>query len=101
MKRFRNLSARRKALLLTLAVALVLMLVLRGVGVAGFNGTEVRDMDWDSNGEVTRSEILQGYSTVVVGETTEGNRVCRSYARLRDRNDALRVDCRVEFASED
>lgn len=98
MKRFRGLSTRRKVLFAILAGLLVSMLGLRALGVAGFNGTEVRDMDWDSDGAVTQAEILHGYTAVVVDETSDGKRSCRHYARLRDRSQVLRVDCRVEFA---
>ncbi|TDK27560.1 EF-hand domain-containing protein [Luteimonas aestuarii] len=78
-------------------VALILLLVagLRWAGVAGLNGTEPRQMDWNADGEVSRVEILQAYTTVVVHESVDGDRSCRSYARLRDRDNPIRVDCRV------
>ena len=97
MKRFRGMSGRRKVLLAMLVLGLVFLLALHALGIAGLNGAGVRDMDWDGDGEVTRAEILQGYSSVVVHETREGNRVCRSFRRLREGDEALRVDCRVEL----
>ncbi len=92
------MSGRRKALLATVLAALALMAAARWLGVAGFSGTQLRDMDWDSDGTVTRGEILRGYSTIAVRDTVEGRRSCRSYARLGDSANPLRVDCRVEFA---
>lgn len=95
MKRFTRLSGRRKMLFAMVALILLLVAALRWVGVAGLHGTEPRQMDWDGDGEVTRTEILQAYTTVVVSESADGNRSCRSYARLRDRANPIRVDCRV------
>ncbi len=71
-----RLSPRRKALLATVLLAMVAMLALRWMGVAGFNGTQPREMDWDEDGTATRAEILQGYTIVGVEETREGPRTC-------------------------
>jgi hypothetical protein len=95
LSRFTRLSRRRKVLFAMVALILVAVAALRWVGVAGLNGTEPREMDWNADGEVTRGEILQAYTTVVVSETEDGSRSCRSYARLRDRDTPIRVDCRT------
>jgi|HigsolmetaAR204D_1030405.scaffolds.fasta_scaffold00265_22 hypothetical protein len=91
-----RLSPRRKALLATMATVLLLMAVLGWLGVAGFSGTRPAEMDWNHDGRVTRLEILQGYTLVVVDGTVEGQRTCRRYAWLGDRANPFRVDCRTE-----
>ena len=96
---FKGLSARRKTLFVLLLVVFVLMGLLSWMGVAGFRSTPVEDMDWNADGQVSRSEILQGFTVIVVSETTEGRRVCRYYARMRDRDEPIRVDCRTEAAA--
>jgi hypothetical protein len=95
LSRFTRLSGRRKVLFAMVALILLLVAALRWIGVAGLHGTEPRQMDWNADGEVTRLEILQAYTTIVVRESVDGNRRCRSYARLRDRDTPIRVDCRV------
>ncbi len=90
-------SPRRKALLVAILLLMAAMLVLRLMGIAGFNGTQPRGMDWNDDGVATRDEILQGYTIIAVHETREGPRTCRHYARLRDREAPFRVECRVEF----
>jgi len=90
-------SPRRKALLAAVLLALAAMLVLRLLGVAGFNGTQPQEMDWDEDGVASRAEIVQGYTIVAVRETREGARTCRHYARMRDRQAPFRVECRVDF----
>jgi len=93
-----RLSPRRKALLATVLLAMVAMLALRWMGVAGFNGTQPREMDWNDDGVATRTEILQGYTTVGVDETRDGQRTCRRYARLGRGGEPFRVECRVVLA---
>ena len=90
-------SPRRKALLGAVLLMLAVMLALRLMGVAGFNGTQPRQMDWNDDGVATREEIVQGYTIVGVRETSEGRRSCRHYARLGDRDNPFRVECRVEL----
>ena len=90
-----RLSPRRKALLATVLLAMVAMLALRWMGVAGFNGTQPNEMDWNEDGVASRAEIVQGYTVIVVEETRDGPRTCRRYARLRERDAPFRVDCRV------
>ncbi|MDH5834369.1 EF-hand domain-containing protein [Luteimonas kalidii] len=92
-----HLSPRRKVLLATVLLVLVAMLVLRLMGIAGFNGTQPREMDWDDDGTASRAEIVQGYTVVAVDETRDGPRTCRRYVRLRDREAPFRVECRVVF----
>ena len=89
------LSPRRKVLLATVLLVLVAMTVLRMMGVAGFNGTQPREMDWNDDGIASRAEILQGFSVVGVEETREGPRTCRRYARLGRSEEPFRVECRV------
>jgi len=96
----RPFSAPRRALLVVMLAMLVAMLILRALDVAGFNGTAHTDMDWNGDGEVTWSEIVQGFYAVSVRETREGARVCRHYAFLRRPDDAIRVDCRVQISVE-
>src|SRR5690606_40775411 len=55
-------SPRRKALLAAVLLALAAMTALRLVGIAGFNGTQPREMDWNDYGVATCNEIWQGYS---------------------------------------
>lgn len=93
-------SPRRKALLVAVLALLAAMLVLRVMGIAGFNGTEPREMDWDGDGVATQGEILQGFTLVAVKVAQDGQRTCRTYARLRAPASPLRVDCRVEFAAD-
>ena len=99
MSRFARLSGRRKALLAAVLAMLALVGVMSWLGVAGFRGTQPRDMDWNADGTVTRGEIVQGYYAVAVRETTEGRRTCRNFVWLRDTAAPIRVECRVEFES--
>ena len=97
----RRFSPRRRLLLAAVALALLAMGVLHFLGIAGFNGTQPRQMDWNDDGIASRAEIVQGYSVVAVEEIREGPRTCRRYVRLRDRASPIRVECRVEFAADD
>ncbi|HRN61573.1 MAG TPA: hypothetical protein PK743_03205 [Luteimonas sp.] len=94
-------SPRRKALLAAVVLLLLAMAVLRLLGIAGFNGAQPRDMDWNDDGVASRAEIVQGYTVIAVEETREGPRTCRRYVRLRDRESPIRVECRVEFGNSD
>ncbi|WP_202839504.1 EF-hand domain-containing protein [Luteimonas saliphila] len=93
-------SPRRKALLAFVVLLLAAMLVLRLLGIAGFNGTAPEGMDWNDDGVASRAEIVQGYTVIAVDETREGPRSCRRYVHLRDRETPFRVECRVEFAND-
>ena len=94
------LSPRRKVLLATVLLVLVAMTVLRMMGVAGFNGTQPREMDWDDDGVATRAEILRGYSVIAVEQTRDGPRTCRRYVRLGRGDAPFRVECRVVLVPE-
>ena len=85
-------------LLAAVLALLAAMLALRFLSVAGFNGTRPDEMDWNGDGVADQSEIVQGFTIVAVRVRQEGRRTCRSYARLRAPESALRVDCRVEIA---
>ncbi|MCW5579841.1 MAG: EF-hand domain-containing protein [Luteimonas sp.] len=93
-------SPRRKALLVAMLALVAAMLVLRFLGIAGFNGTQPREMDWNGDGVADQAEIVQGFTIVAVETVHEGPRSCRRYARLRDPDALLRVDCRVEVAGD-
>jgi len=92
-------SPPRMALLLALLAILAAMLILRALDVAGFNGTTPEEMDWNGDGRVLWSEIVEGFYRVQVRETIDGPRVCRHYAFLRTPDDTIRVDCRVKVAA--
>ena len=92
-------SPRRRALLAAVVLALAAILALRFLGIAGFNGTQPREMDWNGDGVADQAEIVQGFTIVAVRVRQEGRRTCRSYARLRAPESALRVDCRVEIGA--
>jgi len=91
-------SPRRKALLVAVLALLAAMLALRFLGIAGFNGTQPREMDWNGDGVADQAEIVQGFTVVAVQARQEGRRTCRSYARLGAPDAVLRVDCRVEVS---
>ena len=93
-------SPRRKLLLAAMLLLFAAMLVLRLMGIAGFNGTAPEGMDWNDDGVASRAEILQGYTIIAVDETRDGPRTCRRYVRLRDREAPFRVECRVEFGED-
>jgi len=97
----RGFSPPRLALLVVLLAMLVAILILRALDVAGFNGTDIKQMDWNGDGEVTWPEIVQGFYAVRVREVGEGRRVCRHYAFLHTPDQAVRVDCRVEVVEEE
>lgn len=64
--------------------------------VAGISGMPTSDMDWDGDGSVTRTEILQAWYAVAVKRTRDGSRTCSAY-HWRGEATSLRVDCRTEF----
>ena len=47
-------SRRRKVLLVAVLLLMAAMVALRLMGIAGFNGTEPRAMDWNDDGVATR-----------------------------------------------
>lgn len=88
----RRFTGKRKMLLILIALLLALVAYLHFTGSAGTRGLETKDMDWDGNGQVTETEIMQAYYAVVVEEMADGNRVCKSYT-WRDGGKLIRVDC--------
>lgn len=95
-----GLSRRRVILLVAMLALIAAMFALKSMGVAGLNGAQVRDMDWNADGTVSQAEMLQGFHAVIVHERIEGKRVCRSYAWRRAPEEPIRVDCRVQLAPE-
>lgn len=64
--------------------------------VAGITGMPTDEMDWNADGVVARSEILQAYHAVAVDSRREGARTCSTYY-WRAGGESIRVDCRTEF----
>ncbi|MHC9085003.1 EF-hand domain-containing protein [Luteimonas sp. RIT-PG2_3] len=95
-----GLSRRRVILLVAMLALIAAMFALKSMGVAGLNGAQMRDMDWNADGTVSQTEMLQGFHAVIVRERVEGKRVCRSYAWRRAPEDPIRVDCRVQLVPE-
>ncbi|MGV8959651.1 MAG: EF-hand domain-containing protein [Stenotrophomonas sp.] len=84
-------------------VLLVLVLVIMGwlgygwyAGIAITRGVEKREMDWNGDGQVSRSELMQSVYAVVVKDAREGNRECRSFI-WRSTGEQFRVDCKTVF----
>ena len=96
-KRF---STRRKALLGLVAIALALVGWLQYVGAAGISGIPTKDMDWNADGTVTQSEIMQAFYAVGVTKTSEGQRQCSEYY-WREGKRSIRVDCRTTMAADE
>ncbi len=93
-------SPRRKALLVFFALLLAVLAYLHFTGAAGTSGISNEDMDWNGDGKVTETEIMQAFYAVVVEKTTEGRRECRSYTWRSD-GTSIRVDCRTTVATEE
>lgn len=89
-------TRRRKALLVIVLVVLAWLGYAWSSGIAITRGLESRDMDWDGDGTVSRSEVLQAFHAVVVEDTQEGNRHCRTFSWRRS-GEQIRVDCRTVF----
>jgi hypothetical protein len=87
-------TTRRKALLGLVLVLLAVVAWLHFTGAAATRGLERKQMDWDNNGQVTMSEMLQSLYAVKVEITHEGPRECRAYS-WRGSTETLRVDCRT------
>jgi hypothetical protein len=87
-------TTRRKALLGLVLVLLAIVAWLHFTGSAATRGLERKQMDWDNNGQVTMSEMLQSLYAVKVEITHEGARECRAYS-WRGSTETLRVDCRT------
>lgn len=92
----RRRSVRRRALLALAVLALALAGWMYVNAVAGVTGMPTRDMDWNADGTVTRSEILQAYYAVGVAQAREGRRACSTYYWRGDQR-SIRADCRSGF----
>ncbi len=90
-------SARRKALLALVALALGLVAWLQVTGAAGISGMPTSAMDWNGDGSVSQAEFLQAFYSVTVVVTREGPRECRAY-RWRGSQRQIRVDCTTDFS---
>lgn len=95
-KRF---TARRKGLLIFVALLLAVVAYLHFTGAAGTSGIPSEDMDWNGDGTVSEEEIFQSFYAVVVDKKTEGRRECRSYSWRGD-GKPIRVDCRTTMAEQ-
>ena len=94
-------TARRKALLALVLLAMGWLAYAYSQGIAITRGIEERDMDWNADGVVSRQEIWQAFHAVAVVDSSQGSRQCRSY-RWRKTGEEFRVDCRTVFkAAED
>jgi len=92
----RGFTLRRKILLAVMALLLALVGWLHYTGAAGTRGLASEDMDWNDDGTVTGTEMLQAFTSVVVTRTREGARECDAYA-WRGGGQSIRVDCRTSF----
>jgi hypothetical protein len=95
-----RLTARRKVLFGLLATALLLVGLAGWLGMAATRGVATEDMDWDGDGQVVTSEILQAMYAVTAERRKEGNRECTTYRWFRSQ-DVIRVDCRTVLGSSD
>lgn len=89
-------TARRKLLL---GVLLLVLAALAWAGYAGMaitRGVEMKDMDWDGDGIVSRRELAQAFYAVKVKEQQDGNRHCRRFLWAAS-GEEIRVDCRTEL----
>ena len=97
--RRRRFSGRRRGLAAAVALLLAGVAWLHFTGTAGISGMAVRDMDWNGDGQVTQSEILQSFYAVTVQKTENGARQCSAYA-WRKTGEPIRVDCRTTLKPE-
>ena len=91
-----RLTPRRKALLGLLAVLLLVVGWMGWAGMAGVRGVQVADMDWDGDGTVTRTEIMQSFHAVTATRERQDNRECTTY-RWHRSGEVIRLDCRTMF----
>lgn len=89
-------TRRRKALLILVLVVLGWLGYAWYAGIAITQGLEQQDMDWNGDGTVSRSEVLQAFHAVGVKTTEEGNRHCKAFYWRRS-GEQIRVDCRTVF----
>ncbi|WP_372014790.1 hypothetical protein [Pseudoxanthomonas sp. 10H] len=91
-----KLTPRRKLLLVILAVLLLAVGWAGWAGMAVTRGIETRDMDWNEDGTVTRTEIAQAFYAVTATREREGQRECTTFRWYRS-GEAIRVDCSTVF----
>ena len=89
-------TRRRKALLILVLVVLGWLGYAWYAGIAITQGLEQQDMDWNADGTVSRTEVLQAFYAVGVKTTDEGNRHCKAFY-WRSSGEQIRVDCRTVF----
>jgi len=92
-------TRRRKALLILVLVVLGWLGYAWYADIAITQGLEQQDMDWDGDGTVSRTEVLQAFYAVGVTTSVEGNRHCRSFY-WRKTGEQIRVDCKTVFQAE-
>ncbi|MBN6149508.1 EF-hand domain-containing protein [Xanthomonas sp. AmX2] len=90
-------TPRRKVLLAIVVLLLAWVAYAWHAGIAITQGIEQRDMDWNGDGQVSRSEIAQAFYAVGVSRTEEGPRQCSAFY-WRGSGEQIRVDCRTVFA---
>jgi len=89
-----RMSNRRIALFATIAVVLLVLGCLQLLGAAALSGMSFKDMDWNEDGQLTRTEILQGFFSVSASKTVDGARECVEY-RWRRSDEVIRMECRT------
>ncbi|MBD9367814.1 hypothetical protein [Xanthomonas sp. XNM01] len=91
-----RLTPRRKILLAALALALLALGWASWQGMAITRGVETKDMDWNADGTVSRTEILQAFYAVTAARERSGQRECTTFAWYRS-GESIRVDCQTVF----
>lgn len=94
-----KLTPRRKLLLAILAVLLLAVGWAGWAGMAVTRGVETRDMDWNEDGTVSRTEIAQSLYAVTATRHRDGARECTTFRWYRS-GEAIRVDCKTVFDTE-
>ncbi len=89
-------TRRRKVLLVVVLVVLGWLAYGSYAGIAVTRGVEKQEMDWNGDGQVSSTELLQAFYAVVVKDTQDGNRHCRSF-QWRSSGEQFRVDCKTVF----
>lgn len=89
-------TRRRKALLVLVLIILAWLGYAWYAGIAITQGIQQEDMDWNGDGTVSRSEVLQSFHAVGVEKQVQGNRHCSTFY-WRDNREQIRVDCRTVF----
>ena len=87
-------SARRKVLLVLLALFVAYAGYAFYAGLAFTTGIPNSEMDWDGDGIVTGNEIAQSWYAVAVTKTRNGRRECSEFHWLSS-GEPIRVTCRT------